>query len=313
MLGYYIDEEWDGKYHEIKVKVNRPGCEVHAQRGFFNPKPFSQYTKLEKMLHLVDLALSEKPLFQTPVRFPLMALPCSIKGKPNISLFSKIPSEKIRELSEKDVEIVSIIFDKDNNIAKMERDGIDFSRLPKDDVFYSSLVSLGPGDYKCRLVIRNLETGRGAVASTSITVPRPPDSGLKLYPPLFLKPEKGVFYVKAPAVAYPFDLSRYCPVIEDVDQGTRSLLAFLRCSYSGIQRPEVKLYANLIHHLTGTGIKIPISISIIMKYQQEKAEEFLVELQTGALQPGEYFLHFFAEDTNTKSFSQVSTAFTVKK
>lgn len=87
VLGYYIDENWDGKYHKIEVKVNRPSCKVHAQRGYFNPKSFSEYSRLEKMLHLVDLALNERPTFQTPVRFPMVALPCSIKGKPNLVVF----------------------------------------------------------------------------------------------------------------------------------------------------------------------------------------------------------------------------------
>ena len=45
VLGYYIDEKWDGKYHEIKVKVQRKGCQVYAQGGFFNPKPFTEFSK----------------------------------------------------------------------------------------------------------------------------------------------------------------------------------------------------------------------------------------------------------------------------
>jgi len=57
VLGYYVDEKWDGKYHEIKVEVKRPGVKVYAQRGYFNPKPFKEWSDLERMLHLVDLAL----------------------------------------------------------------------------------------------------------------------------------------------------------------------------------------------------------------------------------------------------------------
>ncbi|MCK4432240.1 MAG: VWA domain-containing protein, partial [Candidatus Aminicenantes bacterium] len=249
ILGFYIDEKWDGKYHKIKVKVNRPGCKVHAQKGYFNPKPFSEYSKFEKMLHLVDLALSGRPLSQTPVRFPLAALPCSIKGKPNLALFSKIPMEKIREFSGKDVEIISIIFDKENNIVKIERDEKDFSKLPKGPIYYSYLLSLNPGDYKCRLVMRNLETGRGAVASSSVKIPKGPDYGIKLYPPLLLKPEKGVFYLKRPSAVYPFDSSQYSPLVEELDRGTNSVLAVVRCSFSGIRLPDIKLFANLIHHL----------------------------------------------------------------
>ena len=44
VLGYYISEKLDGKYHELKVKVNRKGCEVYAQGGFFNSKPFTEFS-----------------------------------------------------------------------------------------------------------------------------------------------------------------------------------------------------------------------------------------------------------------------------
>ena len=59
VLGYYIDEKWDGKYHKIKVNVKREGCEARAQTGYFNPKPFKKLSKLEKRIHLLDLILSE--------------------------------------------------------------------------------------------------------------------------------------------------------------------------------------------------------------------------------------------------------------
>lgn len=48
VLGYSVGEQEDGSFHEVKVAVKRPGCEVRAQSGYFNPKPFGELTKLEK-------------------------------------------------------------------------------------------------------------------------------------------------------------------------------------------------------------------------------------------------------------------------
>ena len=312
VLGYYIDEKWDGKYHKLKVKVDRPGCEVHAQKGYFNPKLFSKYNKLEKMLHLVDLALSEDPLFQTPVRFPVVALTSVIKGKPNLALYSKINRENIQELAGNMVEIVSIIFDNKDNIIKIEREELDFSKLPKGNIYHSALLPLDPGDYKCRIVIRNLETGRGAVASSSVALQKSPDAGIQVYSPLLLKPEKDAYYLKKPSSAYSFDSSQYSPLVEELAQGTNRILAELRCSFSGIQQPDIVLTTNLNYHLADTRITIPATISILNRYQDSYTDIFFVELQTDGLQSGEYSLNLSAEDRHTQSHSSVITTFEVK-
>jgi len=171
VLGYYVDDKWDGAYHKIKVEVSRPGCKVHAQKGYFNPKPFTEYNDLERMLHLVDLALSEEPLFQTPVRFPLEVMPCASEGKADLCLAADIPVEKIRDLLSGKVEVIGVIFDERQNIVTLKRNERDATDLSGERFTFSASFSLPPGSYKCRLVIRNMETGRGAVASVTAVIP----------------------------------------------------------------------------------------------------------------------------------------------
>ena len=312
VLGYYIDEKWDGKYHKIKAKINRPGFKVHAQKGYFNPKPFSKFSKLEKKLHLVDLALNNRSIFQDPLRFSLVSLPLSIKGDIFVSLFSLLPMEHLHEFTGKNVEIVSIIFDEENSIVKIGRDKKDFSKLPEGNMYYANLTSLHPGKYKCRLVIRNPETGRGAVASSSVFVPKKPDHGIKLYPPLLLMPDKDAYYLEKPPAVYPFDSSQYSPLVEELDQGARSVWAAVRCSFSGIPPPDIKLSANLIHNSSGTGRAIPANITILQRYFDVDTEMFLLEIQTEGLKPGKYFLYLFAVDSLTQSRSGTNTTFEVK-
>jgi VWFA-related protein len=312
VLGYYISEDWDGEYHEIEVKAIRPGCEVHAQNGYFNPKPFSRYSELEKKLHLADLALNEEPLFQIPVRFSLISLPCWIKGKLKVAFFSKVPMERIEGISGKDVEINSIIFDQDDSIIEIESDKKDFTELPDGNVYYSSLVSVDPGKYKCRLVIRNLKTGRGAVASSAVEVTERPDYGLHLDPPLLLKPEKGAFYLEDPPDVYTFDTSQYCPVVEDLDQGTSRILAVARCSFTDIHQPDIQLSAELFLHLRETEGAIPATLSILNQGREDDTVILFIELRTDGLKPGEYTLNLSAEDSRSQSHSQASTIFEVK-
>jgi len=171
VLGYYVDDKWDGAYHKIKVEVTKPGCKVHAQKGYFNPKPFKEYNGLERMLHLVDLALSNEPLFQTPVRFPLAILPYSPDGKGNLCLAAEVPLNKIQEILAGKVEIISIVFDEKENIVTLKREQRRKTEFAGENFSYVASFSLSPGLYKCRLVIRNLETGRGAVASATAVIP----------------------------------------------------------------------------------------------------------------------------------------------
>jgi len=312
ILGYYIDEKWDGKYHKIKVKINRPGFEVHAQKGYFNPKPFSKYSKFEKMLHLVDLALNNRSLFQDPLRFPLVSLPLSIKGDTYVSLFSLMPMENLHEFTGKNVEIISIIFDEENSIVKIGRNKKDFSQLPEGNMYYTNLTSLHPGKYKCRLVIRNPETGRGAVASSSVFVPKGQDNGIKLYPPLLLKPEKDAYYLKRPSAVYAYDLKQYFPLVGQLEHGTTSVLAAVRCSFSGLKPPDIQLSANLIQSSSDTGRAIPANITILNRYHDIDTEIFLLAIQTEGLESGEYFLYLFAVDSLTQSRSGTNTTFKVK-
>ncbi|MCJ7582555.1 MAG: VWA domain-containing protein, partial [Candidatus Aminicenantes bacterium] len=50
VLGYYVEQEWNGEYHEIKIEVKGKDYVIYAQRGYFNPKPYSQYSAAEKRL-----------------------------------------------------------------------------------------------------------------------------------------------------------------------------------------------------------------------------------------------------------------------
>jgi len=170
VLGYSVDEKWDGAFHAIKVEVGRPGCEVHAQKGYYNPKLFKEYNELERMLHLVDLALNEEPVFQTPIRFPVVQRPCPPDNTSNLCLGAELPFDKIRELLQGKFEIVSIVFDEAGNTIELKREEGKFPKSLKDRVTFEADFKLAPGTYECRVIIRNLETGRGAVGGVSVTV-----------------------------------------------------------------------------------------------------------------------------------------------
>ncbi len=325
VLGYYIGEQWDGKYHTIDVKVKRKGCHVHAQGGYFNPKLFKKYSKFEKQLHLIDLAFAENPKFQEPLNFPLIALPYSDKDQSNVVTLSEIPIEKIKEVVEGKTEIVDLIVDEQNTIFEYDRGEKDLSEYSEEKIFYYSISSLSPGTYNCRVVIRNLETGKGAVASASVVIPERPSSGIRLSPPLLLIPGKKANYVKLARPQkketgrkplslmniFPFDSTKYSPLVGELERRTSKLLAVLRCSAIDVQELEVELAAHLIQHSTKQ--EIPLSFSILSaENETEGTDILLIEFQMPELQVGEYSLNLMAEEVTTNSRSLVARTFRVK-
>ncbi len=293
-LGYSIHSQWDGKYHKIKVKVGRKGCRVHAQAGYFNPKPFATFSDMEKRLHLADLALSDNPQFQVPLEFPLAAWYAVADHRPHLLLFSSWDRDRLEAVLGPEVEVVSLILDKQNRIVSQQRSVEDLSRLPKGAVIHTARYPLAHGGYTCRVVLRNLETGRGAVASVVGKVGRPPESGIELYPPLLLQPDRNIRYLGTPPTSIPFNPGSFRPFPAEWPAGRDEALAVLRCATSGIPEPEFRLAVYAVNRETGN--RIPISSSMSRRRSEAAGEILWLKLLLGELEAGSYYLYILVQE-----------------
>ena len=325
VLGYYIDETWDGKYHTIEVKVKRKGCEVHAQQGYYNPTPFAELDDFEKQLRLIDLVLSDKPIFQEPLPFSSIALPCSRTKDTNLVLLSEVSLEGMEEVLGKKTELTTFIFDTENNVLSGIKADIDFSSLSQKRIYPYVIASLKPGQYECCVIIRNMETGRAAKASTSVDIPEPIESGITLHPPLLIIPEKKSYYLNLIKVKekkkkkeetlsladiYPFLSNEHSPLVGDLEQGTPKLLAVVRSSVVDIQDPDIELTAFLFdYELTE---KTPLPFTILASEEQRGTDVLLFELQLPEMKPGQYFIKITAEERKTGAKAETSQTFRVK-
>jgi len=320
VLGYYISEQWDGRYHKINVDVKRKGVEVRAQAGYFNPKPFREYSDLEKQLHLFDLALTERPLLQTPLRFLMAPLSFAAGEETRLEMLSKIPAEVIEKFSGKKVELVSFVFDEKENLAGLQRLEADLTKYRGMIVFCTSGMSLEPGRYNCRLVIRDLNTGDGAVASVPANVAKKASAGLSLHSPLLLVPESSFIYLEGMDTkkkgtfswkeVYPYDRAQYSPIIGDVPKGTAKLFAVAPCSLQGTVQPDISMTATLIDSVSGA--RIPLPFSVLNKTRKENLEIQFLALPLNGVPPGKYLLYLHAEDAGTKSVSYAQMPLIIK-
>jgi len=309
VLGYPVTERWDGRFHEIKVEVGRKGCRVRAQAGYFDPKPFAEFSPLEKQLHLFDLALNERALSRLPDKVPLTALASAAEGISRLAVLARLPAEVTAKFSGKRLEFVAVFFDGRGEIGDMVREEVDPASFRGRDLAFAAGAVLGPGEYACRLVVRDMDSGMSAVGSAKATIGKPLATGLDLGTPLILEPRTGGALVSAgagkgkPAFPwadlYPYDSSLFSPVSAGLPSAAPSFQVVMPCAYPGAGRTELAVSANLVNATTGE--RLPVAIARLDRDPKGLHEVLTLEIPAAAAPPGAYYLHFYAQDRATGS------------
>jgi hypothetical protein len=83
-LGYYPQVDWNGSFHQIKVKVNLPGVEVRTRTGYFAlPEPPVLPTKDNRA---VILQVATSPLEATGIGFQVDVRPSVSSGSRSLTI-----------------------------------------------------------------------------------------------------------------------------------------------------------------------------------------------------------------------------------
>jgi VWFA-related protein len=317
VLGYYINEKLDGDFHRVKVKVKRKGCEVHGQSGYFNPKPFTEYTENEKTLQLIDLALSEKPHLQEAVDFPLSVLPYSSGEKTDLVVLAGIPAAKLFEAAGGKRELITIVFNDKNDIVTLQRKELNRWPRASDEAWVKSLISLSPGQYECRTVIRNMTTGKGARGSSRITISnRLRGDKPALLQPLLLTPRKAAIYLGEEEAQketrlwdiFPYDQNEYAPVMKDSIKAAAGLAAVIPFSAPPADEAAISFSASAVSLSSGESSEIAVTE---MKWVSAGIRRAVwLKIDTAALKPGEHALYVSVGSPNSKR--RVISAGTIK-
>jgi hypothetical protein len=250
----------------------------------------------------------------------MAALSYALGEKTLLQILSKIPPEAIEKFSGKKVEIVSLVFDEKENLAGLRRTEADLTKYRGMDVFYMSGASLPPGQYRCRIVIRDLEAGDGAVASARANVARKAFMGLSLHTPLLLVPESNFVYLESPEAkkkeglswndAYPYNRAQYTPIIGEAPKGTAKLFAVVPYSITGIVVPNITLTAFLINSTSGE--KVPMRLSVLTKASKADIEIQFVEFPINNIPSGKYLFYLHAREIGTNLVSYAQTPLIIK-
>jgi len=87
-LGYYPENKnWDGRFRQISVKVNRPGVKLHYRQGFYAVEP-KEYAKQDPKILAMDMgsALDITNPISTALPFQAVVLPPSAQNGNKIQI-----------------------------------------------------------------------------------------------------------------------------------------------------------------------------------------------------------------------------------
>ena len=319
VLGYYPASAEDGKFHRVKVEVKRKGARVMAPSGFYDPKPFASYTKLEKDLHLFDLALNQRAVSRLPFGVPVTALSSGAADGPGLRVLARVPGEVTARFTGGTVEYVSIVFDDKGDIRDVRRGEMEARDGRGRAVVFGASVALGPGDYTCRVVVRDMDTGLSAVGAAKAAVRASQPQGLRLWTPLILAEEAGIAWIEARSAkdrktlpwteVYAYDRSAFAPAAGNIPRTATRILAVVPYAVPGAGETDLVLSARLIDAAGGRAF--PVNPAVIARTAHPAASALTLEIPLDGLAPGAYHLYINAEDRISGTKAMTRTRVTI--
>jgi VWFA-related protein len=299
VLGYSITAAADGRFHDVKIEVKRDGCQVRTQPGYFNPKPFREYTDLEKTIHLFDLALNERSEFQAPKPLPISALAFDAGQGLRVRALARIPEGTWGQFRGETAEIVALFFDGQDALMSLQRTMVSLADHRGRDLLFSAGVPAKAGVTKCRVIVRDLDTGQSAVASTSAFSGQSNSQVLSVFSPLLIVEGGGLFHlegvIKGAAESptwrelYPYDAAASSPVIGGEAVGASKVGVILPYSAPGLGLADLTFRADLINASNGRDLAMPIELRGSTQRGSVESQELGISLEGVA--DGKYVLY----------------------
>lgn len=316
VLGYSVDEAWDGKFHEIKVKVERKGIRIQAQKGYFNPKPFAKFSKLEKRLHLIDLARNPSPQFDLPEEIQAYSGLWEDANSPTVLNLTEIVPTDLEEIFADKTELFTLIYDSEGELVAEGKKDLNFTENPPERICSYTFFFHPPGRYDYITILRNIKTGTAAKALNTIVVPEKEEEKPLSSPFLFvperrslclqveIKPSKGKskstdinMEAIAPQIEGPVS-----PLVFELNRDTSIIYAVFGLGNKAKDKQVLKFAAQLKSNTTGEIHALKISKRNDIRTVQNNSQ--VLELELIPVLPGEYVLEISVVGTDN-SESQV--------
>lgn len=182
MLAYRPNEPFDGKFHKLDVKVDRPGAKVYSRIGYY-AKPDTPIRDMTKEQAVIRAARS--PLAKREVNIAgVLQYRFTPQNRADIDINLAIDANNLDFIQHADgkyratFDVIGFII---NGLGKQE-DGFsqevtaayspeEYKAALANGISFTGHALLAPGTYQVRAVIRETSTGRLGTVSQYIEVP----------------------------------------------------------------------------------------------------------------------------------------------
>lgn len=318
VLGYYVSETWEGKYHKIRVEVARPGARVLVQDGYFDPKPFAQMSDFEKDVQLLDLTWSDQPA-ANPVPIAIDPLVVEVGKAAQACFLARWDVGAKTGVPATRVEIYALLRDEAGTPLVSRKWEADLAPYAGKALFpyLSAPVPVGGGEL--RLVVRDRETGEAAVGRARFSVGAAPEEGLVLASPVLFEAGPEAAFLRLPTKqdaagkAKPgaeetslMGLYRLIPkaghpVVGEIAAGARSLAVVLPFELRP-RTPGEEPILGLEAKLTALADKSRTPLVVMVKDHRTyegRPDVLIADVTLPDLAPGSYEIEITLEDIGT--------------
>ncbi len=180
IVGYYPEDMTkEGKFRKIKISTKRPVVHLSYRKGYHEPKPYSEYSLLEKRLQIVEYIVKDIRSDEIPFESCVSVFPGK-QGVCRIPVFFKFAGKQLLEKNRKisHLEIFGyaitskgIFKDFFHQDLKLSLEKKNRKKLEACGVKHYDMCLLPPGDYTIRLIVRDADTGDIGSRFHEISVP----------------------------------------------------------------------------------------------------------------------------------------------
>jgi hypothetical protein len=318
-----------GKFHTLDVKVKNRSYKVSHRTGYYEAKKYTEMSPIEKKLAASSALAAAVPRSEIPTWVLAAPFP-SEGGLSRVPVIVEVPGDRLLEKHEGPkltLDLFVYVMDAKGETRDylFQSIGFDLAKvaapLRKAGLKYYGQLSLPPGEYTLRTLVRDNETGRFGVSISPLSVPDPASTSPFALPPIFL--DKGEPWIlvkgtshepgKAPS-DYPFAIGgeAFIPAaLADVQSGENTRICLIVYNFGEEGSPL--LYTGRILGLDGRPHgKVELTLVKSSDREREGARKLLLQFKPAGLEAGRYALAVKLNDPKTGRSSESSFPFDVQ-